>query len=359
MSDDFETLEDAVWKRAAGDDPQLGEKLGAALARHPAERKPKQGLWERLLDNPLALGSLVLAAAGAYLQSQDANLERTLNMQKAKMEIRSKLIDSYLAAKEPGDKLAVLNTAIAIPSVMAKCKEGPGESEPDCVERMHAAAWVELESKNIDKASKLRESLLPSAIAKVAERIGGTESEVEDPVNMEVYQAAVEQEVTRLAVGEEIAELRKSVAASPEASEPPPPPPAPPKASARDRAKALWNRGYDAFTRGDLKTARGYYEDSKKEDPTYHAALNSIGRMEVEDGQIEAGIEHYKNALKDAPKYGPALYNLVLAYAKSGKKELAKDAWSKATQANPSYPMRSKVRDRVARDLRLPIEQLP
>ena len=87
---------------------------------------------------------------------------------------------------------------------------------------------------------------------------------------------------------------------------------APPVVNAgRAQARALWRKGLSAYVEGDRKTAAELYEAALAEDPTFHQALTSAGRVAAENGHRAEAEVLFRRALGHEPTYRPAMLNLA------------------------------------------------
>jgi tetratricopeptide (TPR) repeat protein len=107
--------------------------------------------------------------------------------------------------------------------------------------------------------------------------------------------------------------------------------------SARERATALWQRGYWEYTNGDRAQARALYEQAQRADSTYAAPYNSLGRIAYEANDLAAADELYQKALNLNPRYAPALHNRALVAMKRNDLDLASNLTEQALKASPGY----------------------
>jgi tetratricopeptide (TPR) repeat protein len=107
--------------------------------------------------------------------------------------------------------------------------------------------------------------------------------------------------------------------------------------SKREQARTQWRLGYAAYNRGEFAIAQRYYEAARKLDPSYAPALNSLGRIALDNNRMDEAAELFTEAIKRDPNYAPAAGNMAVLRVQQGELREAKDWAHKALKANPDY----------------------
>lgn len=81
--------------------------------------------------------------------------------------------------------------------------------------------------------------------------------------------------------------------------------------SAAARTDQQLERAYDAYQKGDLATARQYYLDSAKIDPSNRDALLGLAAIDLRSGQLEGAAARYMKLLEADPRDTHALAGLI------------------------------------------------
>jgi tetratricopeptide (TPR) repeat protein len=110
-----------------------------------------------------------------------------------------------------------------------------------------------------------------------------------------------------------------------------------PKPNARSEAMSLWKQGYDAYNAGNKAQARALYEQALVKDPTYAAALNSLGRLAYDEGNLPLADEYFVKALASSPAYVAAIHNRALVAKKQGRVDDAQNLTNQALKLRPGY----------------------
>lgn len=86
-----------------------------------------------------------------------------------------------------------------------------------------------------------------------------------------------------------------------------------------ERALALNKRGVALVALGDRDAARAAFHDALAAVERYPPALVNTGNLLLEDGHVEAAIEHYRAALDADPDYAQGHLNLGIALKRAGR----------------------------------------
>jgi tetratricopeptide (TPR) repeat protein len=73
--------------------------------------------------------------------------------------------------------------------------------------------------------------------------------------------------------------------------------------------------------------------------PNHAAALNLLGILQDDSGELDSAILNYQQALAIDPNYASAHGNLGLAYENQGKSDLAQTQYEEAIRLNPNEPI--------------------
>jgi len=77
--------------------------------------------------------------------------------------------------------------------------------------------------------------------------------------------------------------------------------------------------------KGDLQTARKYYDQALKVNPTDHITINNIGGNLIRMGKLEEGVEYLEKAYAIEPTYPNTSLGIALAYEQLGYPLMAFD----------------------------------
>ena len=100
---------------------------------------------------------------------------------------------------------------------------------------------------------------------------------------------------------------------------------------------ALNNLGIIFKELGQIQKAKNCYERAIRINPNYADALNNLGIIFKELGQIEKAKNCYEKAIRINPNYANALNNLGVVFGKLRDNQKAKDCYEKAIKINPNY----------------------
>ena len=107
------------------------------------------------------------------------------------------------------------------------------------------------------------------------------------------------------------------------------------KPSARSEAIALWKQGYDAANAGNAQQARELYQRALEKDPKYAAALNSLGRLAFDEGNLKLADEYFAKALAADAK--PLTIKAIAAKSARTGGPIAAEVSINAQGAAPGY----------------------
>ncbi|HEY5961921.1 MAG TPA: TIR domain-containing protein, partial [Polyangiaceae bacterium] len=83
--------------------------------------------------------------------------------------------------------------------------------------------------------------------------------------------------------------------------------------AARKQAQAIWRKGYAAYLGGRYAEAKAFYEKANAADPTYAPTYNSLGRLQLDQGNSAGAIQVLQKAIDYDADYAPAHNNLAVA----------------------------------------------
>lgn len=124
-------------------------------------------------------------------------------------------------------------------------------------------------------------------------------------------------------------------------------------------ARAYRNQGYDAQRRGDIQTAKAFYQKAIVLDPALASAYNDLGTVYESTGFPDAAEQNYLKALKVDPSFLSAYSNLGLFY--ENKRDLKKAGyyWQKRAElGDPEDPWTKKAYAR-SYDIALTLGEIP
>ena len=118
--------------------------------------------------------------------------------------------------------------------------------------------------------------------------------------------------------------------------------------SLKEIARQYRQFGYAAQEKGDLQTARQFYEKAIALDPSYAVAHNDLGIIYEALGAWDKAERQYLCAIKAEPGYMPAYTNLALLYEKEKRQQEAKYYWKQRYLRDPKPSLwREEARKRV------------
>ena len=96
------------------------------------------------------------------------------------------------------------------------------------------------------------------------------------------------------------------------------PAPAPPRAALTGQASGLYQQALQAFANGDLRAAKGLFEQATQAEPRSHQAFYSLGVVQ-ERLKDNGAAASYRQAYTLVPDYEPALISYAMLLAKKGQ----------------------------------------
>lgn len=124
--------------------------------------------------------------------------------------------------------------------------------------------------------------------------------------------------------------------------------------SAADQAtpndpETLNNMGLIARKKGDVNSARDFYQKTIALKPDYPEALNNLAVLEMQSGNNSIAKQYLESALKISPGYPEANFHLGLLYDQSGDATKAIGYYKRFIDAGKDFPSSvvDSVRDRV------------
>ncbi|MBT33897.1 MAG: hypothetical protein CMO01_29900, partial [Thalassobius sp.] len=99
---------------------------------------------------------------------------------------------------------------------------------------------------------------------------------------------------------------------------------------------AYFNLGL-TYEKHNTNKAKHYYEKTIEINPTFTFALNGLGNIYFEDGNLEDARVHYQKCIDYDPNFIYAYYNLGLSYERKDVNK-AIEYYEKTLELNPSYP---------------------
>ena len=88
----------------------------------------------------------------------------------------------------------------------------------------------------------------------------------------------------------------------------------------------------------EFKQARDHYANALKIDPKYEAAILSLARLDVAEGDYPSARERYRDLLDDKPNHVTALMGLYWLAYREHDKDTAERMLTRALESNPTEP---------------------
>jgi superkiller protein 3 len=110
------------------------------------------------------------------------------------------------------------------------------------------------------------------------------------------------------------------------------------KKAARRGEAAFYNKGVEAFDRGDYAGARSFYQQAIGKNPNYFEAYHGLGLALVQLKQYEAARKAFEDAIDVNPDYAEAHYGLGVVYPLLGNKMKAATHFWKYLELKPNAP---------------------
>jgi len=110
------------------------------------------------------------------------------------------------------------------------------------------------------------------------------------------------------------------------------------KRSARSGEAALYNKGVDAFDRGDFAGAKNYYQQAIAKNSNYYEAYHGLGLALVQLKQYESARKAFEEAIDLNPDYAEAHYGLGIVYPLLGNKTEGATHFWKYLELKPNAP---------------------
>jgi predicted O-linked N-acetylglucosamine transferase (SPINDLY family) len=89
---------------------------------------------------------------------------------------------------------------------------------------------------------------------------------------------------------------------------------------------------------GNVQQAEHIYGEILKADPGYFHALNNLGIILVDKGELDTAIVHFEKAIQLNPEFTVAYYNLGSTFLKKYQSYNAVKYFEKALHLNPNFP---------------------
>ena len=90
--------------------------------------------------------------------------------------------------------------------------------------------------------------------------------------------------------------------------------------------------GREKTLTGELESAKNFYLQAIKVDPTYAKSYHNLGFLAAQQGQLQQAISYYQQAIESQPDYPSAFYNLGLVYEQLKETEKAIACYSHSVQ---------------------------
>jgi tetratricopeptide (TPR) repeat protein len=105
-----------------------------------------------------------------------------------------------------------------------------------------------------------------------------------------------------------------------------------------ERADALWRRGNDAYDGKKPELAETLYTAALAEQDSFAPALNGLGRINADRGNLLMSEKFYKRAIEKDPRYTHARFNLAhLYFYKFRDPEKAESYLQQTLSLDPEY----------------------
>lgn len=109
-------------------------------------------------------------------------------------------------------------------------------------------------------------------------------------------------------------------------------------AAAAPRNSTVWvNLGVAQWESGDVARSKRAFERALRLDPKLPAVRANLGRIYVDEGRLEEGLQLLIAARQDAPLEPEINYNLARAYDRNGQYRLAETCYLTALRVLPSH----------------------
>lgn len=268
------------------------------------------------LPGRLLMGS-VQFALGNYEQARD-NLQRVINEVPTHLQARKMLASVYFKLRNPEDALEVLSANKGEASDDAQLLSMMGKAALFSGDMNRGLALYKKAASAAPKEASIRTELASlylnkgeykSAIEEL-EQIGGADKK--QAKKMIIYAHIREQEYDKaLAMTKELAAEAPGDASVP----------------------AIF--GAIELSRGERGKAREYFLKSHSMDKDFEPALNSLARMDFEDGNLEGAEGWYNQIIQQNPSSLRALLGMAQIADKRGKIDKALAWVEKAVETNP------------------------
>jgi len=115
------------------------------------------------------------------------------------------------------------------------------------------------------------------------------------------------------------------------------------KKAARGGDVGLYNKGVEAFDRGNFPAAKSYYQQAVAKNPNNFEAYHGLGLALIQLKQYEAARQAFEDAVDLNPDYAEAHYGLGIVYPLLGNKTAAATHFWKYLELKPNAPDIKKV----------------
>lgn len=113
------------------------------------------------------------------------------------------------------------------------------------------------------------------------------------------------------------------------------------------RASAYTNLGIAHFRKGDVNTAKKYYDRALDINPSLVYAHNELGKLYLSIGDEKKAINEFKLAISGYEEYDEAYFNLGTAYLKKGDKLSACHAFRETARISPNSEIGLKAKNYI------------
>jgi Tfp pilus assembly protein PilF len=97
------------------------------------------------------------------------------------------------------------------------------------------------------------------------------------------------------------------------------------------------NLGAILLLRGDLPSAKGYFEAAMRSKPDYAEGLDNLGLVSQREGRLDEAVSYYRDALRRDPGCVDAHNNLGIVLAQRGNASEALGHFQEAVRLKPSF----------------------